>query len=87
MLPQSPISGYIKSPAFVSEEWSTYFSNGRVDKVAEPWRSILYANLALIDPKTSWNYFDSPQFNWAQLDSGASWTWYLAYAAGLGGAA
>ncbi|KAF2670501.1 endo-1,3-beta-glucanase Engl1 [Microthyrium microscopicum] len=85
MLPLSPASPYTRSQAFVSEEWQTYFSDGRAQNTDVAWRSILYANLAIADPRASWLYFTSPSFDMASLDSGASLTWYLAFVAGLGG--
>lgn len=86
MLPLNPSSAYTRTPTFVSEEWDTYFSNGRAEAVVGGWKGILFANLALIDPVTSYNYFASDDFDYTTLDGGASRTWYLAFAAGLGGA-
>ncbi len=86
MLPILPNSGYTRSKNFVTEEWNTYFSNGRVDGTEGGWRGILYSNLALIDAKTSWGFFSKSDFDPQYLDGGASRTWYLALAAGLGGA-
>lgn len=56
-------------------------------KVDGGWRGVLYANLALIDPKASWDFFAQPNFNYSWIDGGATRTWYLAFAAGesLGG--
>lgn len=79
MIPLNPSSAYTRPKDFVREEWDTFFSNGRVDQVAGGWRGILYANLALIDPQTSYNYFANPEFDYGSLDGGASRTWYLAY--------
>ncbi|KAI9694962.1 MAG: hypothetical protein M1822_000579 [Bathelium mastoideum] len=87
MIPLVPSSAYTRNATFVSEEWNQYFSDGRVDSTDGGWRGILYANLALIDPTTSFNWFNSPSFNASYLDGGASRTWYLAWAAGLGGSA
>ena len=102
MIPLNPMSPYCRTKQFVTEEWNAYFSNGRVDavagertasfshgsvnKVAGGWRGILYANLAIIDPVTSYNWFSGPNFNPQYLDGGASLTWYLTFSAGLGGA-
>ena len=83
MIPLNPSSAYTRPRDFVTEEWNTYFSNGRVDQVAGGWRGILYANLALIDPQTSYNYFADPNFDYGSLDGGASRTWYLAYSASM----
>ncbi|KAH9864664.1 hypothetical protein J1614_010599 [Plenodomus biglobosus] len=82
MIPLNPSSAYTRSKQFVQEEWDTYFSNGRVDQVVGGWKAILYANLALIDPQRSYNFFADPNFD-TQLDGGASRTWYLAYSAAM----
>lgn len=87
MLPLLPFSTYTRGKNFVQEEWNTFFSNGRVDQTEGGWRGILYSNLAIIDPKTSYNWFNQANFNPVYIDGGASRTWYLAFAAGLGGAA
>jgi endo-1,3(4)-beta-glucanase len=85
MIPLMPNSGLTRAAKFVTEEWNTYFSNGRVDSIAGGWKGVLYANLALVDAKSSWNFFSSSSFNSASLDGGASLSWYLTYAAALGG--
>ncbi|QSZ30780.1 hypothetical protein DSL72_000338 [Monilinia vaccinii-corymbosi] len=85
MIPLLPHSTLTRTKEFVTEEWNTYFSNGRVDSAVGGWQGILYANLAIIDPRTSWKYFAQAAFNASWLDGGASRTWYLAWAAGLGG--
>ncbi|KAB8336796.1 hypothetical protein FH972_021105 [Carpinus fangiana] len=86
MLPINPSSMLTRAQNFVREEWNAYFSNGRVDSIAGGWRGVLYSNLALIDPKASWNFFAASNFSNEYLDGGASRTFYLAMAAGLGGA-
>lgn len=86
MLPLVPSSAYTRSRAFVREEWDAFFGDGRVDAVQGGWRGILYANLALVDPKAAWRWLTGPAFKPEYLDGGASKTWYLALAAGLGGA-
>ncbi|KAI9702663.1 MAG: hypothetical protein M1820_006047 [Bogoriella megaspora] len=85
MIPLIPTSAYTRPYDFALEEWNQYFSNGRVDQADGGWRGILYAGLALIDPVSSFNWFNSANFNETYLDGGASRTWYLAYSAGLGG--
>ena len=86
MLPIYPHSAYTRNQNFVQQEWNTYFSNGRVDQVAGGWRGILYSNLALIDPNTAYGWFSGDACTPDFIDGGASRTWYLALAAGLGGA-
>jgi endo-1,3(4)-beta-glucanase len=82
MLPLLPSSTLTRTNGFVTEEWNTYFSNGRAHAIVGGWRGILYANLAIIDPTTSWNFFAQSGFDPSWLDGGASQTWYLALAAG-----
>jgi endo-1,3(4)-beta-glucanase len=86
MIPISPVSAYMRDAEFVREEWATYFAQGRANQVAEPpWRHLLYANMALIDPAASWRHFSNGSLDPTTLDSGASLTWYLTFAAALGG--
>ncbi|KAF2819593.1 hypothetical protein CC86DRAFT_131951 [Ophiobolus disseminans] len=82
MIPLNPSSAYTRPKQFVLEEWDTYFSNGRADKVEGGWKSILYANYALVNPQAAYSFFANPEFN-THLDGGASRTWYLTYTAAL----
>ncbi|PGH16809.1 hypothetical protein AJ79_01453 [Helicocarpus griseus UAMH5409] len=85
MLPLIPSSGYTRSKDFVREEWDAMFSeqaSTSASKVQGGWQGVLYANLAIIDPTASWNFFAQEPFDLAKVDGGASRTWYLAYAAG-----
>ncbi|MCJ1312198.1 hypothetical protein MMC25_005872 [Agyrium rufum] len=89
MIPLNPASTLTRTQQFVMEEWNTYFADGAVDpasNVTGGWKGILYANLAIIDAKTSFQFFSQENFDPSWLDGGASLTWYLAYAAALGGA-
>lgn len=89
MIPIIPCSPLIRTKKFVREEWDAYFADGGaqpVRNINNGWKSILFQNLALIDPRASWNFFAQPSFAPGWLDDGASRTWSLAYAAGLGGA-
>lgn len=83
MIPLLPSSTLTRPKKFVTEEWDTYFSNDRAKKVEGGWRGILFANLALIDPKQSYAFFAQDSFDNAWLDGGASRTWYMALAAGM----
>lgn len=85
MVPILPNSALVRKPNFVKEEWDAFFSQGRADTAVGGWRGILYANLALVDPKTAWNFFNSANFDNGCLDGGSSRTWYMTLAAGLGG--
>ncbi|KAI5781408.1 endo-1,3(4)-beta-glucanase [Geopyxis carbonaria] len=78
MIPLSPVSPYIRSAAFCQEEWNQWFSN--TSNINDGWKGILYANVALFNPRASWQFFTQGGFNAAWIDGGASRTWYLAFA-------
>lgn len=85
MLPHQPFSSYIRSPTFVREEWLVYFSPSSpypAHTIAGGWRGILYANLATIDPKASWEFFAQDGFDAGWLDGGTTRTAGLVWAAG-----
>jgi endo-1,3(4)-beta-glucanase len=85
MLPLLPNSGYTRQQQFVAEEWQAMFAaNATTPATAVDggWKGVLFANLALIDPQASWDFFAQDQFDYSWIDGGASRTWYLAYAAG-----
>jgi len=81
MIPVTPISPFLRPAAFVQAEWSTRL-NSIMSQVTSGWKGLCYANLAISDPKTAWNFF-TIGFNSQWLDDGASLTWYLAFVAGL----
>ncbi|KAJ5925328.1 hypothetical protein N7454_007967 [Penicillium verhagenii] len=88
MLPLLPHSGYIRQRSFVTQEWNDMFAataSTPASTVEGGWKGVLYANLALIDPHAAWDFFAQDNFDYSWIDGGASRTWYLAYAAGLGG--
>ena len=85
MIPLLPASTLSRTKKFVTEEWNAYFRDGAVtpaSRVPGGWRGILYANLAIIDPRAAFSFFSQPNFDPSWLDGGASLTWYLAFAAG-----
>ncbi|KAI5304147.1 hypothetical protein KEM55_000197 [Ascosphaera atra] len=89
MLPLFPASPYVRSKNFVNEEWNAMFAENATapaSKVQGGWKGVLYANDAIRDAKESWNFFAQDKFDDGWLDNGASRTWSLAFAAGLGGA-
>ena len=89
MVPINPLSPYIRNQNFVTEEWNTYFCNRCVDpvnNVTGSWRDILYSTPAIIDPVSTWNWLTGSGFDPQYLEDGASLTWYLALAPGMGGA-
>ncbi|KAF6826769.1 glycoside hydrolase family 81 protein [Colletotrichum musicola] len=85
MIPLLAPSPFVRTPDFVREEWDVYFSNGRVDNIPGGWRGIIYGNLATIDGRAAFDFFNSPNFDPGWIDGGASLTWYLTYAAAMGG--
>ncbi len=88
MLPLNPSTALTRKPNFIAEEWDTYFNSTSpypVSTIAGGWRGILYGNLACIDPQRSWDFFAQENFDGSWLDGGASRTWYLAFAAAVGG--
>lgn len=84
MIPLTPASVLIREKEFVQQEWDSLISN-IVDNADGGWAGILRANQALIDPSASYDYFASSSFSDQYLDGGASRSWYLAFAALLGG--
>ena len=87
MLPLLPMSTLIRSQTFVQQEWDAFDFSNYAPTVQSGWRGVLMANLAIIDPTTSYNFFSnaSGDFMLDMLDGGASQTWYLAWAAALQG--
>ncbi|TDZ38536.1 putative endo-1,3(4)-beta-glucanase [Colletotrichum spinosum] len=85
MVPLLAPSPFVRTPDFVREEWAVYFSGGRVDGIAGGWRGIIYGNLATVDGRAAWEFFTSANFDPGWIDGGASRTWYLIYAAVMGG--
>ncbi|KAF9247484.1 CAZyme family GH81 [Penicillium roqueforti] len=89
MLPLMPHSPFTRRKEFVRQEWQAMFAENAstpASKVEGGWKGVLYANLALIDPKSSWDFFAQSNFDYSWIDGGATRTWYLAFIAGLGGA-
>ncbi|KAH3679464.1 hypothetical protein WICMUC_000954 [Wickerhamomyces mucosus] len=82
-IPISSISSYIRNPSFVQEEWKQKLESV-VDNVTDGWKGIIYLNLALYDPKSSFEFFNSPSFSDNYLDNGQSKTWSLAYSGAFG---
>ena len=85
MIPLNPCSAYLRTKQFVKEEWDALFADHAkhpAHSVGGGWRGLLYANLAIIDPKRSYEFFAQKNFYPGWLDGGATRAWYLAYAAG-----
>ena len=96
MIPVSPISPYIRSASFIQEEWRQYFAattkdrtvallSGSGDRTGDDgWKGILWSNWAIVEPAEAWKFFSQREFPETWLDGGATRTWYLAFAAGMG---
>lgn len=82
MIPIHAPTGFSRSNEFIRQEWDAFFSNGRIDKIDNAWKGIIYANYALVAPRAAWNFFSQSSFSGSWLDGGASRTWYMAYTAG-----
>lgn len=82
MIPVHAPTGFSRSDALIRQEWNAFFSNGRIDRIDNGWKSIIYANSALVAPRRAWDYFRANSFKQNWLDGGASRTWYMAYTAG-----
>lgn len=82
MIPLLAPSAVARTREFVLEEWTTYFSDGRVDEIEGGWRGIIYGNYASVYPQEAWEFFNGQDLDPGWIDGGASLTWYLAYAAG-----
>lgn len=85
MIPLTPISTYIRSVSFIREEWDRWFRS-YVAGMNDGWRGIVMANWAIAEPREGWAFFAQNGFRNEWLDGGASLSWYLTWAAGLGGA-
>lgn len=87
MLPLNPSTALTRKPKFIAEEWEAYFNSTSAYPASSigGWRGVLYGNLACIDPQQSWDFFAQENFDGLWLDGGASRTWYLAFAAAIGG--
>ncbi|EPX70785.1 endo-1,3-beta-glucanase Eng2 [Schizosaccharomyces octosporus yFS286] len=83
MIPITPISGYVRNPTYVKESWDATLAP-IIDSFSNSWTGIVYSNYAITDPSAAWKEFTSSNFKDSNIDNGASKTWYLALAAGMG---
>lgn len=77
-IPVTPFSSFVRKPTFCKEEWDQKLS-GIVNDVNDGWKGIIYLNVALFDPNSSWNFFSGNDFKNDYLDGGQSKTWSLTY--------
>ncbi|SCV05343.1 LANO_0H05402g1_1 [Lachancea nothofagi CBS 11611] len=77
-IPITPMSGFIRSPVFVQQEWVEKLA-AIVNNVEDGWRGILMLNRALSDPLSSYSFFVGSTFSTNYLDNGQSKTWSLTY--------
>ncbi|CAI4046545.1 hypothetical protein N7582_003837 [Saccharomyces uvarum] len=77
-IPITSASSWVRSPTFVKEEWEQNMQP-IINQVNDGWKGIIMLNMALLDPKFSYDFFSQPNFNRNFLDNGQSLTWSLAY--------
>ncbi|KAF5093681.1 hypothetical protein D0Z03_002322 [Geotrichum reessii] len=80
MIPITSVSSFIRGPEYVKEEWDEKLGP-IINDVDDGWKGILYSNMALYDPVSSYNFFAQTDFDNKWLDDGMSRTWALAYPA------
>ncbi|RLN88354.1 hypothetical protein BBJ28_00000668 [Nothophytophthora sp. Chile5] len=79
MLPVTPITEYVRSNRFVSEEWTTILANNSIvasNDVNNPWLSLLYLNYARLDKADA-----MLKLKQCQMMDGLSISWALYMAA------
>ena len=86
MMPVLAATGLTRSKQFIREEWDVFFAGGRIDAVDNAWKGVAYAQYALVDARAAWEFFAGEGFKANWVDGGASRSWWMAYAAALGGA-
>ena len=82
MLPITPVSSFVRQPQFVKEEWENFLRN-KIGGINSGWKGVLLLNVALYDPRTAYNFFNTNNFNYGFLDDGMTLTWSLAYTAAI----
>ncbi|WBW73645.1 cell wall and ascospore endo-1,3-beta-glucanase Eng2 [Schizosaccharomyces osmophilus] len=83
MIPITPISGYVRTPSYVKASWDAKIAP-IINNFSNNWTGIVYSNYSITDPTAAWKEFTSDNFKDENIDEGASRTWYLALAAGMG---
>ncbi|KAI5789057.1 glycosyl hydrolase family 81-domain-containing protein [Geopyxis carbonaria] len=78
MLPLSPVSNYVRPSEFAQAEYEKFFSGGGDAVETVGWRGLIKAQRAIWDPTAAWGEI-SGEFDTAELDGGASLTWYLTW--------
>jgi endo-1,3(4)-beta-glucanase len=81
-IPVTSFSSFVRTPTFTREEWDQKLSS-IVGNVNDGWKGIIMLNVALFDPKTSYNFFNGSSFSNKYLDNGQSKSWSLAYSGGF----
>ncbi|KAK6209736.1 glycosyl hydrolase family 81 [Colletotrichum tabaci] len=88
MLPIVPTSAYVRTPAFVRQEWDQYFAGNKSGHLtAAGYAGHVYVNLAIADRPgavESYEFMKGLTPSSPYLD-GVSLAWNLAYTAALGG--
>ncbi|RCK56540.1 Endo-1,3(4)-beta-glucanase 1 [Candida viswanathii] len=78
MLPITPSTALARIPSYVQEEWDDQVVTF-IDNVTDGWLGILRLNQALIDARSSYEFFASDDWTDNYLDNGQSRTWSLAF--------
>ncbi|RLN93612.1 hypothetical protein BBJ28_00022086, partial [Nothophytophthora sp. Chile5] len=79
MIPISPITEYVRTLEFVTEEWEQVLSKTPIvvnEELSNPWLSLLYANYATVDKHAALQKLQE-----AKMDDGLSRSWALYMAA------
>lgn len=77
-IPITSLSSFIRTPTFCKEEWDEKLK-AIADDVNDGWKGIIYLNVALFDPNSSYSFFSGDSFKSSYLDNGQSLTWSLTY--------
>lgn len=85
MIPLTPMSNFVRSSEFVTEEWNEMALGPLASSIDGGWKGLLMLNLAIHNPQQAWEFFSGKDFQMSWLDNGMSRTWSLAYCAGMGG--
>lgn len=83
MIPITPISNYIRSTEFATEEWNEMALGQLANSIDGGWKGLLMLNSAIVDASQAFQFFSAQNFQMSWLDNGMSRTWSLAYCAGM----
>ncbi|KAH7102853.1 glycoside hydrolase [Auriculariales sp. MPI-PUGE-AT-0066] len=81
MLPVTPASAYARNRDWCREEWETWFSDGRAERIEGGWRGVVMASRIAWDVRGVAQWFFNDQFDRRYLDDGMSLAYYRALTA------